>query len=176
MNEVNNSDTTLRFEIYRAKDGVEFKDNSVMYAEPVSDVNKQGWPKLSEAGYNDGHETKLLFSTPGFSLIHAWFKSRLPLPRHSHNVDCLYYVVAGSLKIGTETLGPGDGFFIGKNVPYAYTPGEAGVEVLEFRSENRFSIKFLAESPAFWAGAVEEVRSRRDNWADETRPTAVLQD
>ena len=90
MTEQADSESTMRFQIFRARDGVDFTDDSVMYPEPMSDVNMKGWPKLSEAGYNDGHETKLLFSAPGFSLTHAWFKSGLPLPRHSHNVDCLY--------------------------------------------------------------------------------------
>lgn len=55
------------------------------------------------------------------------------LPLHSHGVDCLYYVESGSLRMGNETLGPGDGFFVGKDQPYAYRAGPDGVKVLEFR-------------------------------------------
>ena len=97
----------------------------------------------------DGTTVKLLFSMPGMSLTHAWFKSGFPLPRHSHDTDCLYYIVAGSIRIGTEELGKGDGFFVGADVPYAYTPGADGVEILEFRASNAFDIKLLANNPLF---------------------------
>jgi hypothetical protein len=45
--------------------------------------------ELQEAGIEEGQAVKLLFSAPGFSLTYAWFKSGFPLPRHSHNSDCL---------------------------------------------------------------------------------------
>jgi hypothetical protein len=159
-----------RFAIFRRGEGRGFEEVDAMYAEPAAPVNLEGWPKLAEAGYNDGHETKLLFAIPGFSLTHVWFKSGLPLPRHSHNVDCLYYVVAGSLRMGTDELGPGDGFFIGADVPYAYVPGDQGLEILEFRATDRFSLKFLADNPAFWARAVEEAGRRREGWLTERPP------
>jgi hypothetical protein len=123
-----------------------------------------------EAGVDAGHQLKVLFSVPGFSLVYVWFKSGFPLPRHTHNVDCLYYIVGGSLKLGSEELSTGDGFFIGKDVPYTYTPGERGVEVLEFRASNRFNIDVLAGNPAFWARAVETVRERRGAWESERQP------
>jgi len=160
--------------IYRARDGRAYNEVSNMYPEPISPTAAEGWAKLSGAGYNEGNEVKLLFSAPGFSLTYAWFKSGTPLPRHSHNADCLYYIIAGSLTIGTEELGAGDGFFVGSDVPYAYVPGEEGIEILEFRSSDSFSIKFLADNPAFWNRAVEEVNSRRGAWASESRPTSTI--
>jgi quercetin dioxygenase-like cupin family protein len=162
-----------RFAIYRGRDGRSFSEVTAMYAEPPAPANIEGWPRLQAAGYDDGHETKLLFAAPGFSLTYVWFKSGLPLPRHSHNVDCLYYIIAGSLRLGSQELGAGDGFFIGADAPYAYVPGPQGLEILEFRAADRFSIKFLADNPAFWTRAVEEVRQRRGGWASEDRPSSA---
>ena len=44
------------------------------------------------------------YTVPGFGLTHVWFKEGYALPLHSHDCDCLYYVIAGSLKMGTEEL------------------------------------------------------------------------
>jgi hypothetical protein len=41
------------------------------------------------------------------SLCWAWFKSGYVLPRHSHNADCLYYVLGGSLRLGSVWLKAG---------------------------------------------------------------------
>ena len=125
------------------------------------------------AGASAGYELKLLFSAPGASLSYVWFKSGFPLPRHSHNVDCLYYIVGGSLLIGHEELGVGDGFFVGHDVPYTYRPGPAGVEVLEFRAADVFNIQVMANNPAFWDAAVETVRNHRAAWSNEPRPCTV---
>jgi hypothetical protein len=35
---------------------------------------------------------------------YAWFKSGYPLPLHSHDADCYYLVIAGSMKVGSEVL------------------------------------------------------------------------
>lgn len=72
----------------------------------------------------------------GMSLVHAWFGPNFPLFRHSHPAygDCLYYVVAGEIILGKRRLGPGSGFFVPNGMPYKYTAGPAGVEVLEFRA------------------------------------------
>jgi hypothetical protein len=161
-----------RFAVFRAKDARSGAE--MMKYEDVTSVVADGAQRATLAGIDEGHELRTLFSMPGFSLLHAWFKSGFPLPRHSHNVDCLYYIVGGSLKIGTQELGAGDGFFVRREVPYSYTPGPAGVEVLEFRADDSFNIKVLANNPAFWDKAVESVRSHRDAWARERRPTAVM--
>ena len=127
-----------------------------------------------EAGMLEGTRVRLLFELPGLSLTHAWFKSGFPLPRHSHNVDCLYYIIAGSLRIGTEELGRGDGFFVGADVPYSYVPGPDGVEVLEFRGSNSFDIRLLADNPAIWAKTVERVTRHREGWGEESPPSGVM--
>lgn len=166
--------TPPRFAIFRAKDARADADMSLMQYEPVSSIAAEGALRAQTAGVDEGHDLKVLFAIPGFSLTYVWFKSGFPLPRHSHNVDCLYYIVGGSLKIGHEELGVGDGFFVGRDVPYRYKPGAAGVEVLEFRAADVFNIKVLANNPTFWDEAVEAVRGHRSAWANETRPAAVM--
>ena len=165
-----------RFQIFRRSEARSYAEEPVMYVEPTTQVASEGWPKIRDAGYNDGNEVKLLYSAAGFSLTYVWFKSGLPLPLHSHDADCLYYILSGSLKLGTDMLGAGDGFFVGKDVPYSYIPGEQGLEILEFRDSNRFNIKFLASNPAFWENAAEEIRGRRAAWATEERPSLVSSD
>jgi len=159
-----------RFAIYRGAAAPSFSEVDVMDYEGLTPQLEQNLQALGEAGVNEGQTVKLLFSAPGFSLTYAWFKSGFPLPRHSHDADCLYYIVAGSLTLGTEALGAGDGFFVPADAAYAYTPGPDGVEVLEFRQTDHFNIKFLAGSPAYWAKAVEAVRAEREGWSRQPRP------
>lgn len=164
-----------KFEIYRARDARPYHETDVLHHEPVSDVVMEGAKKAVAAGMGQGHDLKLLFEAPGFTLSYAWFKSGYPLPRHTHDADCLYYILAGSLKIGTEELGAGDGFFIGSEVPYAYTPGEQGVEVLEFRPSNSFNIKVLANNPSFWEKAAQSVVGQREAWQTQPRPSTIAE-
>lgn len=79
----------------------------------------------------------------GFSLVDIEFEPGYLLPRHSHSVDCLYYVVSGSIVMGQRTLGPGDGFFLPAGQPYAYHAGPAGVKLLEFRHAAEFDMQIL---------------------------------
>lgn len=142
----------------------------------VADLNEEmqaGIGGALEAGFAEGNVVKTLFSRPGFSLTYAWFKSGFPLPLHTHNADCLYYIVAGTLQLGTEKLGAGDGFFIGKDKAYRYTPGPEGVEVLEFRSEENFDIKFLAKTLPAWAKITDVIKERRPAWANEAPPSSA---
>jgi quercetin dioxygenase-like cupin family protein len=159
-----------RFAVYRGADAPAFSEIDVMDYDGVTPELEARFASLAEAGVGEGQTVKLLFSTPGFSLTYAWFKSGFPLPRHSHDADCLYYIVAGSLTLGTETLGPGDGFFVPAQAAYAYVPGPEGVEVLEFRNADHFNIRFLAGSSAFWSKALETVRAERSSWAGQPRP------
>jgi hypothetical protein len=160
-----------RFAIFRAKDAQGAAEMSCMTYEELSPMVADAAQRVSAAGVDAGNDLKLLFAIPGFSLLRAWFKSDFPLPRHSHNVDCLYYILAGSLRFGDEELQAGDGFFIGKDTPYTYKSGAAGVEVLEFRAADLFNIRLLANNPAFWEKAIETVRSKQTQWAREPRPS-----
>lgn len=77
----------------------------------------------------------------GFSLVRAWFGPHYVLPRHTHDGDCLYYIVEGSLTMGSKMLVAGDGFFVPSGSPYAYEAGPDGVSVLEFRTRTKFGMK-----------------------------------
>lgn len=76
----------------------------------------------------------------GFSLVKAWFGPHYVLPRHTHDGDCLYYVLSGSLTLGSQELQAGDGFFVPEGAPYGYEAGTEGVEVLEFRACTSFGM------------------------------------
>jgi len=163
----------LPFTIFRASEAIDYADAECMTPRPASDTALQWSKQLTDAGMLEGSKVKLLFSRPGLSMTYVWFKSDYPLPRHSHDADCAYFIIAGTLKIGTEHLGPGDGFFVGKDVPYTYTPGPDGVEVLEVRTANTFDIKLLANNPAWWAKALTGVTGSREDWALETPPSGM---
>jgi hypothetical protein len=162
-----------RFEIFRARDAVDYAEDGPMYMDAAEPVDFDASGELHEQGFMEGSQVKLLYSRPGMSLTYVWFKSGFPLPRHSHSADCLYFVVAGSLRLGTEELGPGDGFFLGTDVPYTYVPGDKGVEVLEFRTSDHFDFRMLANSPNWVGRALETLRARRDHWPAEPTPSGM---
>lgn len=168
------AEASPRFEIFRRSDAPSLEESGILTASASAEPDAEGMGEAIQAGIDSGYTTKVLYSTPQFSLIYLWYKSGFPLPRHSHDADCLYVVVGGSLRIGTEDLGPGDGFFVGAEVPYAYTAGELGVEVLEFRSVGTFDIKLLA-GDAFWRKAAERARSKQTAWsAEENSPSRII--
>jgi quercetin dioxygenase-like cupin family protein len=78
----------------------------------------------------------------GFSLVTVEFDPGFLLARHSHSSDCLYYIVEGEIVMGQRVLGPGDGFFLPQDHPYAYRVGPEGVKLLEFRHSASFDTKF----------------------------------
>ncbi len=165
-------DETPTFAIFRMADARPEEGIPIMRYEPLTPTMIDGGRRLTEAGVGEGSENRLLFSGGGYSLSYAWFKSGFPLPRHSHDTDCLYYIIAGSLRLGHEELGAGDGFLLPGGTPYTYTPGRDGLEILEFRSGGPFNIKLLANNPAFWNKALDTVETQRDGWKDQPRPSA----
>ena len=162
------------FKIMRAVDAPGLMAAACMTIEPMNDVQRVGLKSVVAAGYLEGDEIKVLCDIPGFSLTHAWLKSDYPLPLHSHDSDCLYYIVAGSLTMGTETLGPRDSFFVPAEVPYTYRPGPDGVEVLEFRHNTQFNFLNLAKGEAWWKRAAETVAANAEGWKCARRPSDIL--
>jgi len=165
----------LPFTMFRARDALDYAHAEVMTPVPADDVGNAGMAKLYEAGMLSGSQVSLLFSRPGLSLTYVWFKSGFPLPRHSHDADCAYFIISGSLRMGEEVLGPGDGFFIGKNVPYAYIPGENGVEVLEIRTSNTFDFKGLVNNPTWFENAAARTLAAQERWQAETSPLSGME-
>jgi quercetin dioxygenase-like cupin family protein len=160
-----------KLQIFRAAEAPELMETGIMSLEPSTEVQSAGMAALVESGYIEGADTRVLINLPGFSLVKAWFKKGYPLALHSHDSDCLYYVVAGSLQLGRETLGPGDGFFIEANVPYTYTPGPEGVEVLEFRHATHFDFVNHAGSASFYSRAAQTIADNLDDWRRAKPPS-----
>jgi quercetin dioxygenase-like cupin family protein len=160
-----------KFQIFRAADAKGLMEVGCMTVEPFTPVQRAGMDKVVAAGMLEGDEVKVLCNLPGFSLTHVWFKKDYPLPLHSHDVDCLYYIIAGSVRMGSEMLGPQDTFFIPANVPYAYKPGPDGAELLEFRHATSFNFVNHAKGAAFWDKAAATVAGNREDWKHAARPT-----
>lgn len=163
-----NSDA--KFRIFRAKDAKALEETDTMSLPEFTTAQLEGLAGMHQPDMARGDEVKVLVDLPGFHLSHVWFKKDYPLPRHSHNCDCLYYIIAGSLKMGTEELGPRDSFFLPADVPYTYRPGPDGVELLEFRHATQFDFKLLVSNDAFWKRAVEVAQEHRDEWRAAKMP------
>jgi hypothetical protein len=163
--------TAEKFIIFRASEARDYAEHNLMSLDDLTPAIADGLAHFAQAG-GGGQVVKLLFAAPGLSLSHVWFKSDYPLPLHSHSADCVYCILAGSLRVGDEWLGPGDGFFVGRDVPYTYTIGPQGVEVLEFRNTDRLNIRFMSRTRAFWDRAADVIRAQRDAWHNQPPPSA----
>ncbi|MBM3692584.1 MAG: cupin domain-containing protein [Actinobacteria bacterium] len=163
--------------IFRATESVDLHTTDFMDAPTMSDAARAGLGTLVSTGSGDGAVVKVLNrSTPesgGFSLVHCWFKSEFPLPRHSHDVDCMYYVISGEAHMGNQVLRPGDSFFIPADAPYGYTPGPEGVEILEIRKDcDRFDMQIADVPESRWEAMAATSEARRAEWAAaRTSPT-----
>jgi len=164
-----------RFELYRGADAKDYGTHNIQRVDDITPAIAEGLTHYME-GEDDAHGqiVELLYGAPGISLTKVWFKSGFPLPLHSHSGDCLYYILAGSIKMGTEVLGTGDGFFVGNDVPYTYTAGPEGVEVLEFRNTNELNIRFMARNKTFWENAGKKIGARREVWKREQPPSRLV--
>ena len=169
MTEVSSDRTGFR--IFRAADAQPVMESGCITIEPMSDLQIDVLTRAVEAGYLEGDEVKILVNIPGFSLTYAWFKKHYPLALHSHNSDCLYYVIAGGLRLGTEELGPQDCIFVPAGTPYNFKPGPDGVEVIEFRQANEFNFLNLSKGAAFWEKAIETIKANVDDWKVAVRPS-----
>ena len=159
------------FTIFRRDDAPSLADSACMSFEPFRESILPILGEVQEAGVFNGEDARVLFSMPGFTLVHVWFKAGYPLPLHSHDADCLYYIIAGSIRMGTQDLGARDGFFVPADVPYGYTPGPEGVELLEFRHATQFNFVNHANGLGFWNKALRTVSDAQPAWAEAKMPT-----
>lgn len=164
-----------KMQIYRFSEGEELSQEMMPYV-GVDETLMKGFAKIAAVGLDQKvvDNTVCLFKEPGeggMSLVYAWFKSGFILPKHSHDADCLYYVIAGSLKMGTQVLGKGDGVFIPADFGYTYEVGPEGVEVLEFRTNNKFHIHFKDNDEAHLDKMAEATRKGADTWPSEIAPS-----
>lgn len=167
--------TRPTMQIFRAAQGkVSSSDGSNSTILPMSQATQDGFAKLVDAGITDGSLVKSLIDIPGFSLMYVWFKPHYPLPRHSHKGDCLYYIITGSIKLGTEWLGAGDGFFLPDATPYTYGVGDDGVELLEIRHSSDINFKAFDATDAWWDKADRAIRDNRDAWLAMVPPRPAM--
>jgi len=154
--------------IFRAAEATDLMATDFMSAPEMSQAAREGLGGAVGAGAATGAEVKVLArDAGGFSLVHVWFKANYPLPRHSHDADCMYYVISGSAVMGNQTLRAGDAFFVPGDAPYQYNAGPEGVEVLEVRhGVARFDMKIPDASPQRWKAMVDTVEANRAGWAE----------
>ena len=163
--------------IYRAADAIDINTTEFMLAPTMSDGAQAALGDAVTEGAGAGAKGMVLTRQSddegGFSLLHMWFKADYPLPRHSHDSDCMYYVVSGELAMGNQTLRAGDSFFVPADAPYVYNAGPDGVEVLEIRHGVRqFDMKIPDTSASRWQEMVDVTVANRERWKSEaTSPT-----
>ncbi|HUC04234.1 MAG TPA: hypothetical protein VL961_02475 [Acidimicrobiales bacterium] len=151
-------------QVFRRSDAVDLVETPLMerpVMDPVPDREV-----LRDVGTQAGYLNKVVFwdaERGGMNLIRLWYAPHYALPRHSHDVDCLYYVVSGEAHLGNRVLGAGDGFFVPAGAPYAYRAGPHGVEVLEFRASGTFGIR-VNESLERWTQLASNARTHREEW------------
>src|SRR5258706_3108777 len=134
----------------------------------------RGMRQMRESGDVGGATAITLFASPKMHVSYVWFKSGYPLPIHSHDVDCFYQIFAGSMRVGTEVLGKGDGGMIPAGVPYTVTPGEEGVEFFEFRTGEDYDTHYRAKTDTYWDRVAETRRERKAVWTEEKWPYGLM--
>jgi mannose-6-phosphate isomerase-like protein (cupin superfamily) len=140
----------------------------------MSPETQQSLMKTREAGRDAGLTSHLLTrQQDGFSVLLLWAKPNYPLPRHSHDSDCMYYVVSGSLIMGDQTLRAGDGFFVPADALYVYSAGPDGAEVLETRyGVNKYKTVIPDVSDRRWQTELDVVKANAERWKQmEVSPT-----
>jgi mannose-6-phosphate isomerase-like protein (cupin superfamily) len=163
--------------IFRAEAAPELDQTDFMRPPVMSEETGESVVANMANGALTGSKLKVLVRQTdeegGFSLVHVWFKPNYPLPRHSHDADCMYYVISGSLQMGSQTLQAGDCFYVPSEAPYLYSAGPTGVEVLEIRrGAESFDIKIFDASPERWEAMLRTLQTHRDEWEGmETSPT-----
>jgi quercetin dioxygenase-like cupin family protein len=160
--------------IYRAADAIDLDKTDFMTYDPASPQPPREVMENVGAAAATGSQLKVLVrDAGGFSLVLIWFKANYPLPRHTHNVDCMYYVISGSAVLGNVTLRAGDSFFVPAGAPYQYTAGPDGVEVLEIRhGAEQFDIKLADIKTRGWKALAEAVIANQERWSEmPTSPT-----
>jgi hypothetical protein len=169
------TDQATKFQVFRAATAPTLEQTDVLHVEGLTPDIRDGLRGLAAAGIQEGSFAKILINVPGFSLAYAWHKSDYPLPLHSHDVDCCYLIIAGELRVGSDTLGKGDGFFVPAGSAYTFATGPEGVEFVEFRQANAWNIVFKYRNPESWAKAAETARERRDTWVTEAQPFGLVE-
>jgi len=158
--------------VFREADALPLHEAGVM-TNNSSEVAKAGVQKMLEAGLTDGYVIKCLFRAPepdGFTLAYVWFKGNYALPPHTHDTDCLYYIISGEIHLGKQVLTSGDGFLLPALTPYSYHVGPEGVELLEFRNSTKFDITVRDGTAQAWERMVAICEANRELWKTQRPP------
>ena len=164
-----------RMALFRAGEGVAL-DHETMPFEGIDAATLAGLGRIMASGPKaaDASHTTILFQSggeDGVSLSHAWFKTGFISPRHSHNADCIYYILAGEARFGSARLGPGDGIFVPADQAYVLEVGDAGCELLEFRNAAQFNIHFKGNDEAHWEKVAQSYTRHMPQWEAEIPPS-----
>jgi hypothetical protein len=137
---------------------------------------KQALDAMVRVGFTGGAGTRLFEQDGGrgMSVFHIWWGPDVQLWRHSHPGmgDCLYLIIAGEARMGNHVLRPGDGFWVTDDMPYRYTAGPNGVELLEIRpGGGSGQLVNLVQEPSIAAieAITERARSLQPKWANPPR-------
>lgn len=162
--------TTNRITLFRSTDDHRGEHSHIVET-GVDDTVRQGFARWAEAGLAEGAALTCIAtiaaspdSPRGTSLTHVRIGRHFLTPRHSHDVDCIYYVLAGSLRVGGGSLGRGDGMQVPAGEVYALEAGPEGAELLEFRSAIRFGIHYVQNDAAHWERIVGAAAANSAAW------------
>ena len=140
----------------------------------ATEVDATGMAKAIEAGIMEYGLTKVLFSDEesGLNLTYVWFKPHHKVPRHSHDADCLYYIIAGSMFLGNQELTSGDGVFVPATNVYKLDVGPDGAEFLELRTATAFNVRY-GNSESSWDRYSAHVADVQELWSKAAPPPLV---
>lgn len=160
-----------RLRVFRASDSVHITTDTM----PLDNVSETDAMAMSGKEEQIGAFVKILFAdqTAGMSIAYSWFKPNFVLPKHSHNADCAYYIIAGEAHLGSQVLKAGDGFFVPAGGNNQYSAGPEGVEVMEFRTAAEFNMRFSGNTESDWQGIAEAAMQNHKSWLSATPPLAA---
>jgi len=166
------SDTIrARMKIFRAQGEPLAED--MMHPEALDAEGAAAYAQAAEAGMHQGHEIRCLYRSPmpdGPSLCRMWLKSGFVTPRHRHDTNCMYYVLAGELRLGNAVMAPGEGVYVPQGTVYSIEAGPEGLDLLEFRTDTRFNVEYTGNDDAFWGHFLGAVAANAAEWPDQPRP------
>lgn len=135
------------------------------------DIAPEVYTNLDLRPLGPGSTGHVLFKADGpegLSLVIGRFKAGYRLPRHTHSVDCLYFVLTGEAIMGSRTIKAGDGFYVPAGAPYAYQAGTDGVAVLEFRASTSFDMRVLDQTVERWQPIIDLALANQERWIAES--------
>jgi quercetin dioxygenase-like cupin family protein len=149
---------------------------SVFDTDMVTELGGPGGEQYAaslEAGGDVGSISRLLFrqaGEEGMSILQAYLKPGLSIPRHTHDADCCYYIVYGELWMGNRVLRQGDGVFVPAGHSYTVAAGEdVGAEFLEIRpTRTSFDMQVREDTDEKWDQLINDSAARSEEWSRET--------